>query len=670
MSLESALSAFGLVFDSIIADGEIHRCGTLKKPRSRNGWYSLHPSGKFATFGNWELGDSYEKWENGELSSGDYTAMRQATEALKAAREKQYESAAHEAAAFFESCAAEGFSDYLKNKRIYPHGARFDGNALIIPAQDAEGKIWSYQRILADGSKYFMHGGRVRGCYYPIFPARNVSKKERIVVCEGFATGASIHQETGLPVIVAFNAGNLKAVCDSLPYSDLLIAADNDKSGVGEKSAQETGRPYVMPKIEGFDYSDLFLEGKNFKDDFLPKQEVVARNEPIRAHGLVQEIADWITETAGFPMPLLSLGAAIAFVSMLKGHVVEGGTELRTNNLILNMAPTGAGKDYPQKCLNKLVAATMRQSNRMGEPVSGGAFLTGLLKANRVGILIMDEMGHYIGNITNKSSGTHQKEIIGYILKTFSCASTYLPGRQYTDDKKNPCVDIQQPHFVCVGSTVHEKMKDACTSSDVVDGFLARWIIFNVKKRVERSQQRKKAIPPEELVEKIMAMKKPEYDSYGEPMLKEVTFTPEAWEIFSKHRDEMDKMIATATYPMDKLYVRTSEHVEKIALTLCEDDWISPRDVLAAIAIVSESNRCIMEFTGLISDNVFEKDFIRVREIIKEAREIKKSALTMRCQFVQGGAKRVREIVETLIDAHVITERKHLNGVIYKYVGS
>lgn len=390
--------------------------------------------------------------------------------------------------------------------------------------------------------------------------------------------------------------------------------------------------------------------------------------QEIRAHGLVQEIADWITETAGFPMPMLSLGAALAFVSMLKGHCIEGGTELRTNNLILNMAPTGAGKDHPQKCLHKLVAATMRAKNIMGEPVAGGAFLTGLRDAGRVGFLIMDEIGHYIGNITNKNAGSHQKEIIGYILKTFSCASTMIAGRQYTDNKKNPRIDIIQPHFVCIGSTVHERMKDACTSSDVVDGFLNRWIIFNVKKRVERSPQRKKAIPPPELVEKIMGMVKPEYDSYGEPILAEIKFTAEAWEIFTRHRQEIDNLIATASYPMDRLYVRTSEHVEKIALTLCDDRWIFPQDVEAAIAIISESNRCIMEFTGLISDNVFEKDFIRVREIIKEAGEIKKSALTLRCQFVQGGAKRVREIVEALMDANIIAEHKHLNGVIYTYL--
>ncbi len=101
---------------------------------------------------------------------------------------------------------------------------------------------------------------QVRGCYYPIFPRRNIAKDELVVVCEGFATGAAIHQETGLPVVVAFFAGNIKPVADSLPFRNLVIAADNDKSGVGEKVSAASGYRYVMPDVVGWDFSDVFLE--------------------------------------------------------------------------------------------------------------------------------------------------------------------------------------------------------------------------------------------------------------------------------------------------------------------------------------------------------------------------------------------------------------------------
>ena len=56
-------------------------------------------------------------------------------------------------------------------------------------------------------------------------------------MCEGFATGASIHECTGHAVAVAFNAGNLEAVAIALrsKYPDLkiIIAADDDHQTSG-----------------------------------------------------------------------------------------------------------------------------------------------------------------------------------------------------------------------------------------------------------------------------------------------------------------------------------------------------------------------------------------------------------------------------------------------------
>ncbi len=75
--------------------------------------------------------------------------------------------------------------------------------------RDTDGKTWSMQTIAPDGAKRFTPGGRVRGCYYSIGKPAGV-----LVVAEGFATGASIHEATGCAVAVAFNAGNLKAVAE------------------------------------------------------------------------------------------------------------------------------------------------------------------------------------------------------------------------------------------------------------------------------------------------------------------------------------------------------------------------------------------------------------------------------------------------------------------------
>ena len=72
-----------------------------------------------------------------------------------------------------------------------------------------------------------MKNGRISGLFFAI----GDPTYER-VVCEGYATGASIHEATGYCVHVAFNAGNLISVAKTIRQqhseSKIFIAADDD----------------------------------------------------------------------------------------------------------------------------------------------------------------------------------------------------------------------------------------------------------------------------------------------------------------------------------------------------------------------------------------------------------------------------------------------------------
>jgi len=58
-----------------------------------------------------------------------------------------------------------------------------------------------------------------------------------ICIAEGYATGATVHQATGHPVAVAFDAGNLQPVAEVLraafPSALLVVCADDDHSTEG-----------------------------------------------------------------------------------------------------------------------------------------------------------------------------------------------------------------------------------------------------------------------------------------------------------------------------------------------------------------------------------------------------------------------------------------------------
>ena len=90
------------------------------------------------------------------------------------------------------------------------------------------GNISSLQGIKPDGSKVFHPCGKVSGGCHVIGEIGPL-----ILVCEGYATGASLHEATNLPTVVAFNAGNLPKVVQELekehPDVSFIVCADNDK---------------------------------------------------------------------------------------------------------------------------------------------------------------------------------------------------------------------------------------------------------------------------------------------------------------------------------------------------------------------------------------------------------------------------------------------------------
>lgn len=131
---------------------------------------------------------------------------------------------------------------YLQKKNIASYGLRIgrDG-ALLVPGMSMYDGIQTLQRIYPDGSKRFVKGGKKAGCFHWISQHDNVPAEVDIVLCEGYATAASIFEAISGIVVVCFDAGNLMPVAQDIhrayPNNRIVIAGDNDQ--FGEKN---TGR--------------------------------------------------------------------------------------------------------------------------------------------------------------------------------------------------------------------------------------------------------------------------------------------------------------------------------------------------------------------------------------------------------------------------------------------
>ncbi len=241
-----AMASAGLATDAdIVGDGTLQRFHVDgDRSGSKNGWLVLHLDGVAAgAFGSWKTGEQHT-WcakASSELTPDERIEHRARIDAAKQARRDEERrvkvAAGEEARRQWKAAATDvGEHPYLARKNVQAHGLRADAGDLLVPVHGSDGTLSSIQRIRPDGTKRFLPGGAVAGRYHAIGRVT-----DRVVVCEGYATGATIHEACGHAVAVAFNAGNLEPVARAIrakyPGVAILIAADDDAA-----TAQNPGR--------------------------------------------------------------------------------------------------------------------------------------------------------------------------------------------------------------------------------------------------------------------------------------------------------------------------------------------------------------------------------------------------------------------------------------------
>ncbi|MCP5137865.1 MAG: DUF3987 domain-containing protein [Gammaproteobacteria bacterium] len=253
-----AIRAAGLEPPDVIEPGKLHRFPGIGKHNGNTaGWCKLFGDGLGGCFGDWSSGftENWQAQRDTPFSQSELAAfMRRVEEARKhaeAERQQQYAEAAAKAASIWNAATqANDDHAYLVRKGIKANGARLHQGALVIPVRSG-GALHSLQFINDDGSKRFLSGGRITGGYFSIGTIKGANA---LCIAEGFATGATIHQATGYPVAVAFNAGNLEAVAKAmrqkLPDLPIILCADDDAETEGN------------PGITKANYAALIIGGK------------------------------------------------------------------------------------------------------------------------------------------------------------------------------------------------------------------------------------------------------------------------------------------------------------------------------------------------------------------------------------------------------------------------
>lgn len=251
---------------------------------ARDTWKSIKPSGGItiatliheATQFGFSLNESLREPISQAEIEARRTKRQQEEAAAKAEADRKRAVAAERAQAMW--AVADDFEGdnhpYLQRKGVMAFGMRIGkwrngADALLVPMHNIDGHLVSLQAIFANDNpelgrdKDYLPGGQRRGSFH-LIGGKPFGANAVLVVCEGYATGASIHQATGYPVAVAFDAGNLVTVARDMRQlfgaATIVVAADDDnwtKDNPGihhaRQAASAASAIIAVPKFESLD---------------------------------------------------------------------------------------------------------------------------------------------------------------------------------------------------------------------------------------------------------------------------------------------------------------------------------------------------------------------------------------------------------------------------------
>jgi len=288
--LISEMRSNGLLVDFLDTTGNLVRVSVAAtansrpdKANERSGFYAYNQldNNFVCIYGNWRTSQEWKftSYNPNEMSAEQKRLMQTKLEESQKRREeakaKKQEEVSIYAKEKFASANEVTDHNYLDDKKVKSYGLKTINGNLLIPVHSITksdngilvNDIKSLQYIFPDGSKKFVGGGEIKGNVFLIgCEATELPYLDTLILCEGYATGSSIFEATGLPVAVVFSANfclTASVRLRKVTGAKFVIALDNDTSGIGEKNANEVVNAVSncvsrLPSVTG-DFNDLHL---------------------------------------------------------------------------------------------------------------------------------------------------------------------------------------------------------------------------------------------------------------------------------------------------------------------------------------------------------------------------------------------------------------------------
>lgn len=196
-------------------------------------------------------------------------------------------------------------------------------------------------------------------------------------------------------------------------------------------------------------------------------------------NGALAQFVRHVTATAASPQPWLTLGAALAMFGVIAGRRYAGPTNLRTNLYSIGVADSGGGKDHPLRMTVRLMIEAGLADHVGGSKIASGQGLITAVKRAPSVLFPIDEIGFLIAAAADKRrSPKHVTDIMDNLTEFYSLAGSTFMGTVYANDEEKPREVIEQPCLGIFGVTTPGVFWGSLSSGNVLDGSLARMVVF------------------------------------------------------------------------------------------------------------------------------------------------------------------------------------------------
>lgn len=566
-----------------------------------------------------------------------------------------------------------GFSQYLEEKQVKNHGLRFEGDVLLVPVFDEHEALQSIQEIYPDGTKKFAARCKMKGGRFII---GDIDDAEKILIAEGYATAATLHECLNLPCVVAFNAGNVQEVAKSFSGRHVVICGDNDKAG------RDTAKGEVFPSEEFKDFNDLFVAKglDSVRSCFVLKPEApdAFPEHLIDAPNLLGEITCWINDCSMYPQPVLALGATACFLGAALGHRVKSPSNVRTNIYAVGICESGEGKDSAIKSIINICRESDCMNLLLGGFASDTSIGDSLHASGGRGLGFNDEFGNHLKSYTAKGANGYESRIPAVLKEIYTKSDTIYHGKQYAnrDGKKVERRDVDQPCLSIYGTATPKQFFDALTGDNVIDGFFPRWLVFEGQ-AVDAKKHAKHGNVPESIIKQVVAINKMPTDtreeSVGTILLPGIhpallRFSREAWqkieyfETECRARGVEERKKGTG---LNAIWNRAAVHAQKLAMIASDFEEVRLKETEWACDVVQY---LMQRAVKLASENIADSDYHRlmneVLQFVRLSPRMERSRREVMRKFQRIEMKKTEDALKHLVesDSLKMEERKNMRG--------